>query len=320
MDGDFVFGGESMASEVSGLININKNPKAYGYARVSHATGHQKNESVPAQKERINDYYKLKLEPEGIAWCGTFDDGTNISAYTTPFHARPAGRKIMGLIQPGDHIVLDKVDRIWRSMSDFVRLMENLKARNITVHIVNFLGSSIQNDTAMGDFILRVFVLMSELESDLKSERTRQALDVLRRKGRRRCCYVPAGCKVEVSYTSEGNKISLLVWDHRERELMKYIVHLKDDLALEWDVVTPMVQQYVINTGRKFYKEPRIKELYKYEKAYDYLKIIEPRDIPKKDIINEAARQARRLRSLKISPADGSTIPVITREQLLEFS
>lgn len=137
--------------------------KAYGYARISHIDGHRKGESVESQYARISAFYESKLKDDGIEWGGILDDGTNISAYRTAFALRPAGKKLLSMMNRGDHLVVDKVDRLWRSMADFVDLMRLLERKKITIHIVNFLGETISSTSAMGDFMLKMCVLMAEL-------------------------------------------------------------------------------------------------------------------------------------------------------------
>jgi DNA invertase Pin-like site-specific DNA recombinase len=313
-----------------------RTPIAYGYARVSHVNSLEKGESLPAQSERITAYYDSALKPLGIDWGGVYDDGTNISAFRVPFHARPAGRKLVEILKPGDHLVLDKVDRIWRSIDDFVYIMQRFKEKNINIHIVNFLGATIQNNTPMGDFILRQFVLIAELESTIKSERIREALARKRNAGGKANYQVPAGCKIEFRMVN-GREERFLVWCEKTRHFMDYLVRLIDDKGLQWKQTTNRVMdRYTKLNLRQVcadYSDNKeaflrsLRRMYLYEVAYRYLGITDPAQIPSREIIFQAARQHRRQRTnerIKKNPRrysiKKSTIPALTPDQLLSLA
>ena len=282
-------------------------PNAYGYARVSHTDGIKKGESVPSQSIRITEYYERVLLPDGVTWGGVKDDGTNISAYRTMFRMRPAGRELMLLLKPGDHLIVDKVDRFWRSMKDFVLLMEEFTKRNITVHIVNFLGQTITNGNQMGDFILKQFVLIAELESSIKSERTKEALAMKRRKGHRIGSSIPPGTRIiPRTYGDERGIVKTLHWCERKRTVMAEIVRLIDDEGLEWVRAFTRIEKFIATlegrperTIAKQYTDRNTswRNMYLYEVAYRYLGIREPCEIPPLKYIKMAARQHRRERT-----------------------
>ena len=79
---------------------------AYSYGRVSHAD-QVDSDSVPAQSERTKRYYESALKESRIKWGGFFHDEKNVSASKKPFFKRKAGRKLIDLLQPGDHIIFD---------------------------------------------------------------------------------------------------------------------------------------------------------------------------------------------------------------------
>ena len=193
-------------------------PTAYGYARVSHKNSHDKGDSISAQKERIQAYYDIHLKPEGIKFGGSHDDNAPVSAYKIPFHGRPTGQEILAKLKPGDHLVIDKVDRLFRSMRDYANTIHHLEKLNVTVHIISFLGQSIRHDKGAGKFMLAMLVACAELESDLKSERICQALEYKRSKGYRDG--IPPGTKV---IRKEGCP-DRLVWDWPVRAVFQQAV------------------------------------------------------------------------------------------------
>ena len=64
--------------------------------------------------------------------------------------ARIAGKQLMSIIQPGDHFIIDKVDRLWRSNEDFVDVMRMFKEKGVTLHICNLMGVGLR-DTGYAD-------------------------------------------------------------------------------------------------------------------------------------------------------------------------
>src|SRR5688572_12888768 len=94
-------------------------PQVRGYARVSHKSQLDKGNSLLDQETRIKAYYDLRnLEPNSVFAGTEFDqvycEPLAQSAYDKPFRMRPMGKLIYEQISPGDHVIIDKVDRIWR--------------------------------------------------------------------------------------------------------------------------------------------------------------------------------------------------------------
>ena len=313
------------------MITVYNNPIAYGYTRVSHALSFQKGESLPAQRDRIERYYNMNLAPQGIGWGGTHNDEKNISAYRVQFTHRPAGRKLMDLMKPGDHLILDKPDRIWRSMRDFVNLMHKLENLDITVHIVSFMGISFTNSSPAGKFMLQQFVALAELESAVKSERITQALDVNRSRARHASCALP-GTKLVTSKDRKqnGKHYRNLVWDDDERELMDFILNCWHKIYTEknynWRESTHEIEEWLAKReGRdprklndRWHEDKRWAYLCRAERAYRYLGVREPSQIPKRVQLSEAARQYRREYMHKLGRV--SKIPVITPDQILTLT
>ncbi len=145
----------------------------YGYARVSHPNSFKKDSSIPAQAKRITEYYNRHLSHRGELVI--MEEETAVSAYKVPFHARPVGSQLFERMGRGDALVVDRVDRLWRSMVDFGHLLSSLTERGVDIFFVHFLGDSFSTTTAAGKFMLNMLVAFSELESQLKSERIKEA-------------------------------------------------------------------------------------------------------------------------------------------------
>jgi len=308
-----------------------REPVAVGYSRVSHRKSFDKGDSLPAQALRIKAYYEANLKPEGVKYLGTRNDGTNISAYTTSFRKRPAGSKILQELQPGDHLIIDKVDRIWRSIPDMVSMVDYFKNNEITIHIVSFLDGTIKTGTPLGDWSMQMFVMTAQLESAVKSERIREGLAYNKRM---RGSYLPEdarppGTTPYKKKMPNGKVMTLLKWDEQQRAIMKEIVRLRLQTRhrMVWGIpwgptLHGLIRRFTNEVyGHKYGDKTtpalvrKWQKMFKYECAYQYLEITDPMKIPPRDIIQEASRQFRRV-ELGKRKAKSKVTPV-SKEELL---
>ena len=303
-------------------------PKAYGYGRVSHVTGMKLAESVPAQQDRIEQYYRLKLKESGVEWGGFHHDHKQVSAYRIPFRMRASGKELLKLLQPGDHLILDKVDRIWRSLHDFVNLMVDFRKRDISIHIVSFLGGTLENN-AVGELMLKQLVLFAELDSQIKSERIKEALHIRKLRGQATSATSSWGCK-RVDRMVNGKKTGFIVWDEKAREIGRILVRIIDDGQRTWiqsyDLIEKAIAELEGRPIRKIKDQMTDRKInwtrwHRQELAYQYLNIQHPSQIPSVPILVEAARQHRRVISERRNPGrKGLTkIEVITPEMLWDM-
>lgn len=147
-------------------------PKAYGYCRASNESQVIDGVSIPVQETKLTGYYAYRLEPEGVEWGGCFKD-EGVSAWKIPFFKRPDGGKpIKTTLVAGDHLLVCSIDRLFRSLKDFVFTMEWINDRGINLH---FIDNNIDTTNWAGEFMLSQLALLAQLESRRTSERTRAA-------------------------------------------------------------------------------------------------------------------------------------------------
>jgi site-specific DNA recombinase len=80
-----------------------------------------------------------------------------------------------------DCVVIYKVDRLSRSLFDFVRLMEVFERRQVSFVSVT---PQLNNHTPMGRLTLNVLLSFAQFEREIVSERTRDKQSAARRKGK----------------------------------------------------------------------------------------------------------------------------------------
>jgi hypothetical protein len=152
---------------------------AFAYGRVSTDEQADEGQSLGHQACNTEAYYKLKLKPRGVEWGGFHADQEGVSAFKVPLVRRRVFEDIMRQARAGDHLIVDKVDRIFRMMKDYCFTVEQLNRAGLTLHIVDMNGVSMESDTPMGDFMLHMMVAMAQMESQQTSKRTRQGMNRL---------------------------------------------------------------------------------------------------------------------------------------------
>jgi len=150
------------------------------YTRKSTEKGlEQEFNSLHAQREACEAYIASQRHEGWIALSEHYDDpgfsGGNID--------RPGLRKLMRDIERGriDCIVFYKLDRLSRSLMDFVKLAEFFERHNVTfVSITQQFSST----TAMGRLTLNILLSFAEFERAISAERVRDKIAASKRKGK----------------------------------------------------------------------------------------------------------------------------------------
>lgn len=157
-------------------------PNAYGYCRISKSRDVQVY-SLDAQTETINRYYKYK-HPEWLQKLGVdiplrlplFKD-VKVSGRNVNFEDRPAGGILMGRVRKGDHIIVAKADRAFRSTYDQTKTTEMFHKAGVTMH---FVDMQVDTSTPVGQLFLTIVVAFAQHEQARNAERTREALEARR--------------------------------------------------------------------------------------------------------------------------------------------
>ena len=133
-----------------------------GYARVSKSNGQDTAAQISALEnagvERILEEY---------ASGGRWD--------------RPQLHRLFDELRSGDIVVVWKLDRLSRSLSDLLRIMEKIESAGAGFRS---LTESIDTTTAAGRMMMQMIGSVAEFEREMIRERTRSGLEQARREGR----------------------------------------------------------------------------------------------------------------------------------------
>lgn len=136
----------------------------YGYARVS-TSGQQRDGNSLEDQER-----KLKEHGASVVYADAFT-GTKVE--------RPEFQKLLSVLQPGDTLMATKLDRVSRSASQGIALVDMLLEKGVTVHILNM---GVMDNTPTGKLIRNIMFSFAEFERDMIVERTAEGKAVARQK------------------------------------------------------------------------------------------------------------------------------------------
>jgi len=239
---------------------VEREPRVWGYGRASS----KKQEASPdTQKTMIKDYAKFQQLPGDVTIF--LDPATSGKI---PWEDRPAGSQMFKHLRPGDHVIISKLDRAFRKLSDCVLILERFEKMKIKVHVVNLMGGAIDLSSPMGRFILHVLAAFAELERAFISERTKDGLRN-RKKNNFQYCHFPgygfkwSKGKVKVDGQWQRTKVR----DDEERNAMRSIVEWRmQDNPLSWDEIEAHLKNLnIINKEGRLWTEQRIRRACKAE-------------------------------------------------------
>jgi len=98
--------------------------------------------------------------------------------------ARPGLTACCKALQPGNTLVVWKLDRLGRDLKHLVGLMEELNHRQVGLKVLAGAGAHIDTTTANGRLVFGIFAALAEFEAALIRERTQAGLTAARARGR----------------------------------------------------------------------------------------------------------------------------------------
>lgn len=134
----------------------------YGYARVSSRGQALYGTSLENQEQVL-----IKAGAEVV-----FKD-----AYTGVTVNRPEFEKLLSVLEPGDMLIVTKMDRLGRRAIDIVEITQKLLSQNISVNILN-MGTI--NNTPIGKLTFQVMCSFAEFEHDMIVERLNEGRKIRR--------------------------------------------------------------------------------------------------------------------------------------------
>ena len=157
----------------------------FGYCRVSTAKQAAEGESLDVQRRQIEGYAHM----HGLALDEiVVEEGVSGSV---PVAERPAAGPLFVKLAKGDVVIAPKLDRLFRSALDALKVVEELKARRVALHLLD-LGGDISGN-GLSKLFLTIAAAFAEAERDRIRERIGQVKADQKARGRYLGGKVPFG-------------------------------------------------------------------------------------------------------------------------------
>ena len=139
-----------------------------GYMRVSKSDGSQ---TLNSQKDAL---INAGVNPDYI--YKDFASGRK--------DKRPGLESCLKALQPGNTLVVWKLDRLGRDLKHLINTVDSLRKKDIGFKVLTGHGAQIDTTTANGRLVFGIFASLAEFERELIVERTKAGLDAARARGR----------------------------------------------------------------------------------------------------------------------------------------
>ncbi|WP_445933604.1 recombinase family protein [Nitratireductor indicus] len=175
------------------------------YTRKSSEDGlEQEFNSLHAQREACAAYIASQKHEGWVQLPGHYDDG-GLSGGNMD---RPGLQQLLHDIDEGlvDQIVVYKIDRLTRSLTDFAKLVERLDAAQASFVSVT---QSFNTSTSMGRLTLNVLLSFAQFEREVTAERIRDKITASKKKG------LWMGGAIPLGYTPDGRTLKIVEQEAR---------------------------------------------------------------------------------------------------------
>lgn len=135
-----------------------------GYARVS------------------TDEQDLNLQIDALKASGCSQDHIFVDKVSGVKIERPGLDECLSTLKEGDNLIVWRIDRLGRSMSHLVNLVQSLFEKKIGFR--SLCDGAIDTTTASGELIFNIFSAMAQFERRLIQERTKAGLNSARARGK----------------------------------------------------------------------------------------------------------------------------------------
>jgi putative DNA-invertase from lambdoid prophage Rac len=160
----------------------------YAYGRVSTDRQADEGESLEVQRRKLEGY----AMQHGWTIDRVFVE-RRVSG-SRPLEERAEGQKLLAAIQPGDIIVTSKLDRMFRSALDALRVLDALKRRDISLHMIDLGGDVTGN--GISKLVFTILSAVAEAERERIRDRVREVKADQRARGRYLGGSVPFGWRL----------------------------------------------------------------------------------------------------------------------------
>jgi DNA invertase Pin-like site-specific DNA recombinase len=237
------------ATVAEDLVPLTRTGRCYGYIRVSTD---KQSLSPQAQMETIAAAaHRLGLRVDGYYQDaptqnpdGSFNDA---ASGKIPITERKAGSELCARLKKGDTVIVAKVDRAFRKLSDCVLMLDRWERLGVALVLCDFpmLGDMAN---PWNKAMVQLVAIFAEVERKLASQRTKEGLAVRKRKNQAVNRFPGYGFQWVKTWDPVAKKrVRIRAANPEERAVMKMIVKWRlDDYG--WDYITEHLRKQRILT------------------------------------------------------------------------
>ncbi len=126
----------------------------------------------------------LDLQRDALIQAGVAGERIYEDLNTGAHDKRPGLINGLKALQPGNTLVLWKLDRLGRNLKDLVSIIDDLREKDIGFKVLTGTGAQIDTTTPNGRLCFGLFAALAEYERELIIERTKAGLVAARARGR----------------------------------------------------------------------------------------------------------------------------------------
>ncbi len=217
------------------MINSERTPRKLGkkvrcaiYTRKSTDEGlEQAFNSLDAQREACTAYVLSQKHEGWMALPSMYDDG----GYSGGNIERPALQRLIAEIEAGkvDTVVVYKVDRLTRALSDFAKLVEIFDRRGVSFVSIT---QQFNTTTSMGRLTLNMLLSFAQFEREIIGERVRDKIAASKMKGMWMGGMPPLGYDVkDRKLVVNKDEAQIVVNTFQQYLVLKSVRALKEEVA-----------------------------------------------------------------------------------------
>jgi DNA invertase Pin-like site-specific DNA recombinase len=135
----------------------------YGYCRVSTDEQANGGSSLPAQERRVAGYAMLQDWSVDAVFVERGVSGS------VKLADRPEGARLLAALKPGDIVVTPRMDRMFRSSTDALVTLDELRKQRISLHMIDLGGDVLGN--GIGKLVFTILAAVADNERERIRER-----------------------------------------------------------------------------------------------------------------------------------------------------
>jgi DNA invertase Pin-like site-specific DNA recombinase len=151
--------------------------RTFGYCRVSTNAQASEGHSLPDQRSRISGY----TQAHGLPAPSEFFVDPGVSG-TVTLQRREAGARMLEGIRKGDHIIVTRGDRLFRSAKNALEIAELLRDKGVELHLMDMGGPVLHSSVSR--LVFGILMMVANMESERIGERVASVKEHLRKQGR----------------------------------------------------------------------------------------------------------------------------------------